>query len=225
MMAPTVSSDTRPLALAVLVSGRGSNLAALLSAIDRGSCRARVVAVLSDREAAPALELAKSRGIETSVVSPKQYADRVAWDAALSDRLAALGPDLVVLAGFMRLIGTALLARFPGKIINVHPALLPSFPGLDAPAQAIAARVRISGCTVHLVDAGVDTGPVLAQAAVPVHEGDDAQRLHARIQVAEHALLPAVIDAIAAGAIALGERPRWCAAQHAEGSLISPPVL
>jgi phosphoribosylglycinamide formyltransferase-1 len=221
----TVSSGMRPpLALAVLVSGRGSNLAALLSAIDAGRCDARVIAVLSDREAAPALELARARNIDTYVLTRKQYPDRLAWDAAFAARLDALAPDLVVLAGFMRLIGTALLERFPGKIINVHPALLPSFPGLDAPAQAIAAGARISGCTVHLVDAGVDTGPVLAQAAVPVHQDDDAARLHARIQIAEHALLPAVIDAIGRGAIALGERPRWCGESEAEGSLISPPL-
>ncbi|HEY6878129.1 MAG TPA: formyltransferase family protein, partial [Polyangiales bacterium] len=126
---------------------------------------------------------------------------------------------------FMRLIGTALLERFPGKIINVHPALLPAFPGLDAPAQAIAARVRISGCTVHLVDAGIDTGPVLAQAAVPVHEGDDAQALHLRIQAAEHALLPAVVDAIASGAIELGEHPAYRGAQQDAPALVSPPLL
>jgi phosphoribosylglycinamide formyltransferase-1 len=215
-----------PLALAVLVSGRGSNLAALLAEIDRGSCHARVIAVVSDRATAPALELARERGIATHVVSPKQHADRASWDAALAAQLAALNPDLLVLAGFMRLIGTALLSRFEGKIINVHPSLLPAFPGIDAPAQAIAKGVRVSGCTVHIVDAGVDSGPIIAQAAVPVHEGDDANTLHLRIQATEHKLFPAVIHAIARGAIELGARPAYRASGATEGqSLISPPLF
>lgn len=214
-----------PIALVVLVSGRGSNLAALLSAIDRGSCNARVIAVVSDRPGAPALGMASAHGIPTYVVSPKQHEDRASWDAALAARLVALAPELVVLAGFMRLIGTALLAAFPGKIINVHPALLPAFPGLDAPTQAINARVRISGCTVHLVDAGIDTGPVLAQAAVPVLEDDDASTLHVRIQAAEHGLLPAVVHAIGTGLITLGPRPSYRGSEGESAPLISPPLL
>jgi len=215
-----------PLPVAVLVSGRGSNLAALLSAIDRGTCHARIVAVLSDRGAAPALELARSRGIATEVVSAKSFADRSAWDEALTERIASFDPQLLVLAGFMRLIGSALLARYAGRIINVHPALLPAFPGLDAPAQAVNARVSISGCTVHVVDAGVDTGPVLAQAAVPVLANDDADSLHARIQRSEHALLPAVVDAIARGRIVLESPPRHVAlAGVAAEPLVWPPLL
>lgn len=213
-----------PTALAVLVSGRGSNLRALLAAIDDGSCHARVIAVVSDRASAAALELARERGIPSYVVAPRQHADRASWDAALAAQLATIAPDLIVMAGFMRLIGTPLLARFQGKIINVHPSLLPAFPGIDAPAQAIAARVRISGCTVHLVDAGVDSGPVLAQAAVPVVEGDDADTLHLRIQHAEHALLPAVVHAIARGAIQLGEPPSYHGEPRAEAMLFSPPL-
>src|SRR6185369_11715763 len=152
---------------------------------------------------------AKERGIETAVVPPKGYASRADWDEALAARVAAASPDLVVLAGFMRIVGAPILARFPHRIVNVHPALLPSFPGTDGPGQAIAKGVRIAGCTVHLVDAGVDTGPILAQAAVPVLPSDDAHTLHARIQVHEHRLLPAVIDAIARGEIVLGERPTF----------------
>jgi phosphoribosylglycinamide formyltransferase 1 len=214
-----------PTAVAVLVSGRGSNLRALLGAIDGGSCHARVIAVIADRAAAPALELARERGISSYVVSPKQHADRPSWDAALAAQVAELKPDLVVMAGFMRLIGTPLLERFGGKIINVHPSLLPAFPGIDAPEQAIAAGVRISGCTVHLVDAGVDTGPVLAQAAVPLHHGDDAATLHLRIQAAEHALLPAVVHAIATGAIELSGRPAYRGPAREGGLLVSPPLL
>lgn len=204
--------------LAVLVSGTGSNLRAIAAAIDAGSCAATIALVASDKESAPALAFASERGLPTAVVKPKDYADRAAWDAALADRIASVAPDLVVLAGFMRIVGSAMLARFPHRIVNVHPALLPSFPGTDGPAQAIAKGVRIAGCTVHLVDAGVDTGPILAQAAVPVLPGDDAHALHARIQVYEHRLLPAVVDAIARGRITLGERPTFSAGAHFDAS-------
>ncbi|HEX6245566.1 MAG TPA: phosphoribosylglycinamide formyltransferase [Polyangiales bacterium] len=187
--------------LSVLVSGRGSNLEALLRAIDQGQCPARVECVLSDREAAPALQLAQARGIATQVVAARAFPDRGVWDVALADALSATTPDLVVLAGFMRIVGPSVLGRFERRLINVHPSLLPAFPGMDAPAQAIAKGVALSGCTVHLVDGGVDTGPILAQAAVPVLPGDDAASLHARIQGAEHQLLPAVIAAIARGTL------------------------
>src|SRR5690606_38057276 len=148
------------------VSGTGSNMRALLDAIDRGACAAEVVGVVSDRPGAAALDHARARGIPTHVVAAKAYADRAAWDRDLAAQIEALRPELVVLAGFMRLVGAATLAAFGGKLINVHPALLPAFPGIDAPAQAIRAGVALTGCTVHLVDAGIDTGPVLAQAAV-----------------------------------------------------------
>jgi phosphoribosylglycinamide formyltransferase-1 len=198
--------------LSVLVSGRGSNLEALLRAIDQGSCPAEVSCVLSDREAAPALELARARGIRTQVVRAKDYADRSLWDAALAEALGREQPELVVLAGFMRIVGSAVLARFANRLVNVHPSLLPAFPGMDAPAQAIAKRVSLSGCTVHLVDGGIDSGPILAQAAVPVLPGDDAPSLHARIQRVEHQLLPAVIAAIARGQITLDPLPQAHAA-------------
>jgi phosphoribosylglycinamide formyltransferase-1 len=216
-----------PLKLAVLVSGRGSNLAALIQAIDAGRCQARVIGVIADRASAPALELARAHGLAATVVGAKDFVERSAWDAALAEQLSALAPDLVVLAGFMRLVGSAVLSRFSGRIVNVHPALLPAFPGIDAPAQAIAARVCISGCTVHVVDSGIDTGPVLAQAAVPVRVGeDDAAALHARIQKAEHTLLPAVVHAIATGTLVLGAAPRFTGSYPSQlPSLISPPVI
>lgn len=210
--------------LAVLVSGTGSNLRAIVSAIDAGHCAAEIALVASDKESAPALAFAAERGLATAVVKPKDYADRPIWDAALAERVASVSPDLVVLAGFMRIVGASMLARFPYRIVNVHPALLPSFPGTDGPAQAIAKGVRVAGCTVHLVDAGVDTGPILAQAAVPVLPGDDAHALHARIQVHEHRLLPAVIDAIARGEITLGERPTFRTPFAADASLVSPAI-
>ncbi len=195
--------------LVVLCSGRGSNLKAIAAVIDEGRCVASIAAVISDRASAEALAFAAARGIPTAIVSPKAHADRAAWDAALADAVHEHTPELVVLAGFMRIVGASMLARFPHRIVNVHPALLPSFPGTDGPAQAVAKGVRISGCTVHLVDAGVDTGPILAQGAVPVHATDDAAILHARIQTVEHRLLPFVIDAIAKGAIVPSEHPRF----------------
>jgi phosphoribosylglycinamide formyltransferase-1 len=214
-----------PLKLAVLVSGRGSNLRALLDAIDAGRCAARVT-VLSDRAAAPALELARERGIASELIASKSYPDRASWDKALAERLRAHTPELVVLAGFMKLLGSATLESFPGRIVNVHPALLPAFPGVDGPAQAVRARVAISGCTVHVVDAGVDSGPILAQAAVPVLASDDAASLHARIQRAEHALFPAVVHAIATGTLLLdGPLPRYLGPTAPdEGQLFWPPV-
>lgn len=193
----------------VLASGRGSNLRAIAHAIDEGRCGIRIAAVVSDKPSAEALVFAKERGIPTVVVVPKSFPSREDWDRALAEEVARFSPGLVVLAGFMRIVGAAMLARFPHRIVNVHPALLPSFPGTDGPAQAVAKGVRISGCTVHVVDAGVDTGPILAQAAVAVFPTDDAASLHARIQRAEHRILPAVIDHVAKGNVELGPTPTW----------------
>jgi phosphoribosylglycinamide formyltransferase-1 len=187
----------------VLVSGRGSNLSAICDAIDEGECAAKVVGVVSDRRSATALQLAEQRGIATRVVALRKGDDRAAWNELLADEVASLEPGLVVLAGFMRVLGPPLLERFPGRIINVHPALLPSFPGHNGPQDALDGGVRISGCTVHVVDAGVDTGPIIAQAAVPVLPGDNAETLHSRIQAQEHRLLPLVVHQIAIGGITL----------------------
>lgn len=214
------------LELAVLVSGRGGNLRAIAAAIEAGRCRARVACVISDRSQAEALAFAADRGFATRVCRPKDHASREAWDAALAETVSEVAPGLVVLAGFMRIVGPAMVARFPHRMINVHPALLPSFPGSDGPAQAVAAGARISGCTVHVVDAGVDTGPILAQAAVPVLPSDDAAQLHARIQAQEHRLLPAVIDAIARGWIVPGAPPTFSdECPFGEGSLACPALV
>lgn len=208
-MATACGSGEERVKIAVLVSGRGSNLLAVLDAIDAGRCAATVVAVISDRPRAGALTLAAERSIPVDVVRVRDYEDRAAWDEALAATVAAHAPELVVLAGFMRVVATPILRRFPRRIVNVHPSLLPAFPGADGPDQAIRAGVRVSGCTVHLVDEGVDTGPILAQAAVPVLPGDDAAELHRRIQVAEHRLLPSVIDWIARGQLVLDPSPRF----------------
>lgn len=196
------------LPIVVLISGTGSNLRAIHNAISKGHCDAKICGVVSDRKSAGGLAFAHDQGVTTRVVSMREYPDRASWDVALADVVASFSPSLVVLAGFMRIVGPAFIERFSNRIINVHPALLPLFPGAAGPQSAIEARVRLSGCTVHIVDQGVDTGPILAQAAVRVLPNDDAQRLHERIQIAEHQLLPQVIDAIARGDIELGDPPR-----------------
>lgn len=173
----------------VLLSGSGSLCAALLDAIDRGQVDARVVAVVSDRQDAQGLARARERGIP-AVAHPLATAeDRAAWDAALRDIVEAYDPDLVASAGFMKLLGPAFLRRFGGRTINTHPALLPSFPGMHGPRDALRAGVKVSGATVFVVDAGVDTGRILLQRAVEVLPDDDVESLHERIKVAERALL------------------------------------
>ena len=184
--------------ITVLVSGGGSNLRALAGAIREGACRGRIDAVVADRPC-PAIAWSEEQGFATRVVRPKDHPDREAWDGALAAALTELDPELVVLAGFMRILGARVLEAFGGRIVNVHPSLLPRFPGMRAPKQAIEAGVARSGCTVHLVDAGVDTGPMLAQASCPVLDGDTPEALHARIQVLEHRLLPAVVDSLLHG--------------------------
>jgi phosphoribosylglycinamide formyltransferase 1 len=186
--------------LAVLVSGRGTNLQALLDAQARGDLApAEIAVVVSNRPAAPALDRARAAGVTAVVVEPRHHPDRDAFEAAMLAVLAEHDVEAIVLAGFMRILGPRAIAAFPERIVNTHPALLPAFPGIDAPAQAIAHGVKVAGVTVHLVDHGVDTGPIIAQRAVPVLPGDTAETLHARIQVEEHRLLPAVVQALASG--------------------------
>lgn len=172
----------------VLLSGTGSLCASLLAAADDPAYPATVVAVGSDRDAA-GLEHARRRGLPTFVCSLRDHPDRAAWDRALAAAVAAHRPDLVVSAGFMKLVGPAVLAAFGGRLVNAHPALLPAFPGAHAVRDALAAGVPVTGATVHLVDAGIDTGPVLAQRQVPVRADDDEDRLHERIKTVERELL------------------------------------
>lgn len=184
-----------PARLVVLASGTGSLLESLLkSAV--GDYPARVVAVGSDR-VCPALDIAAAASIPTFSVRVGEYPDRAAWDTAITEATAAHQPDLVVSAGFMKILGAAFLSRFPGRVVNTHPALLPSFPGAHAVADALAYGVRVTGCTVHLVDGGTDTGPILAQRAVPVLDGDDEATLHERIKVIERELLVEVLATLA----------------------------
>ncbi|GAA3154730.1 phosphoribosylglycinamide formyltransferase [Blastococcus jejuensis] len=172
----------------VLLSGAGSLCAALLAATDDPAYPATVVAVGADREAA-GLEHARRRGVPTFLCALGDHRDRAHWDQALADAIAAHDPDLVVSAGFMKIVGPAVLAAFGGRLINTHPALLPAFPGAHAVRDALAAGVTVTGSTVHVVDAGVDTGPVLAQREVAVLPGDDEASLHERIKDVERELL------------------------------------
>lgn len=177
----------------VLASGGGSTLQALIDASSRPDYPAHVVAVGADRPDIQALERAAAAGIPTFVAAPGQYLDRAGWDTALADATSAYRPDLVVLAGFMRLVGPAFLARFPERVINTHPALSPAFPGMHGPREALEYGVKITGCTIFVVDAGVDTGPIVAQATVPVLDDDDEFTLHERIKVQERELLVEVV--------------------------------
>ncbi|WP_421743634.1 phosphoribosylglycinamide formyltransferase [Cellulomonas sp.] len=192
--------------LVVLVSGTGSNLAALLAAHDDPAYGARVVAVVADRSGIRALDIAREAGIPTAVVSLKDFDDRAAWDAAVTETVAVFSPDLVVCAGFMKLFGSAFLGRFGGRIVNTHPALLPSFPGAHGVRDALAHGVKVTGCTVMVVDEGVDTGPILAQAAVTVEPDDDEATLHERIKAVEQGLLVEWVGRIARGGLRVDGR-------------------
>ena len=186
--------DALPARLVVLASGQGRTLQALLDAAADPGYGATVVAVGTDRAGAPAIERALAAEVEAFTVRPADHPDRESWDRALADELLRHAPDLVVCAGFMRVLGGPVLEHFAGRIVNTHPSLLPAFPGAHAVADALSYGVRITGVTVHLVDEGVDTGPVVAQAAVPVEPGDTEQSLHARIQDVEQ---PLYVDAVA----------------------------
>jgi len=202
---PTVSQSR----LLVLVSGTGSILQALMDACAEPAYGGRIVAVGADREGTGGVARADAAGIPTFVRRLKDSPDRFAWDRALTADCAAFEPDLVVAAGFLKLVGADFLARFGGSLVNTHPALLPAFPGLHSVRDALAHGVKVTGCSVILVDAGVDSGPILAQAAVPVLDDDDEETLHERIKVAERALVVETVGRmIQQGWSAAGRRVR-----------------
>ena len=176
--------------IVVLVSGGGTTLQALLDATD---AHYRVMAVISDDGSAAALDRAARHGVATEIVAPRSYADRAEWDRGLAEAIRAFEPDWVVCAGFMRILGPVVLDTFPQRIVNTHPALLPAFPGAHGVRDALDYGVRVTGCTVHLVDSGVDTGPILAQVAVGIEPGDDETALHERIKVVERELLVDIV--------------------------------
>lgn len=187
--------------LAVLISGSGSNLQALLDACAQPDSPAQVACVVSNVPTAFGLERARKAGVPAVALDHKEFSSRVDFERALLEELEKAGVEWVCLAGFMRLVSADFLARFPGRVLNIHPSLLPAFPGLHAPRQALERGVKIAGCTVHFVDAGMDTGPIIAQAAVPVLPGDDEASLSARILVEEHRLYPLAVRLAVTGKV------------------------
>lgn len=192
--------------LAVMASGRGTNLAAILAAVEAGRVDAEPILVLSDNPEAPALDIARDHGVAALGLSPREAGGRAAFFRLVEERLMEAGADLIALAGFMRLLPASLVQRFRWRILNIHPALLPAFPGLDAVRQALDYGVRVTGCTVHFVDEGMDTGPIVLQAAVPVLPGDTVESLAARIQREEHRIYPEAIQLYAEGRLHLDGR-------------------
>jgi phosphoribosylglycinamide formyltransferase 1 len=195
----------REVPIAVLASGSGTNFQALLDA-DLGP--GKIVLLLSNQPDAKALDRAKRANVPAAVIDHREHASREEFDRAVVDRLRRAHAEWIVFAGFMRVVTRVLLDAFPGRIVNIHPALLPAFPGVNAQKQAFDAGVKIAGCTVHLVDPGVDTGPILAQAAVPVLPTDDLDALRHRILAQEHRLFPAVVRALAEGRLTQDARGR-----------------
>jgi len=192
--------------LAILISGRGSNLQSILDAIAAGRLDATIALVVSNREGAAGLQRARDAGLDARFLNPRDYTDRDAYDRAMADVLKDCGVDLVCLAGYMRLVGTPLLEAFPSRILNIHPSLLPAFPGLDAQRQALEHGVRVTGATVHLVTSALDAGPIVVQAAVPVLDGDSVETLSARVLVEEHRLYPEAIQIVLDGGWTLAGR-------------------
>lgn len=190
------------LKVVALASGRGTNLQALIDRAKAAGAPFTMAGLVSDNPEAFALKRAEEAGIPSCVVLRKEFASRAKFDEALAGAVESFGAQLVCLAGFMRILSPGFLQRFKGRVINIHPSLLPAFPGLNAQAQALAHGVKVAGCTVHFVDEGVDTGPIISQAAVSVEKGDTEQTLSARILAAEHVIYPGSVELIAKGKIA-----------------------
>ncbi|QEL65824.1 phosphoribosylglycinamide formyltransferase [Oryzomicrobium terrae] len=207
MSSPTLSPARNKLAVVVLISGRGSNMEAILAASDAPDYPARVVGVVSNRPDAAGLATAQARGIPTRVVNHKDFpageAGRAPFDAALAEAVDSLAPDLVVLAGFMRILTPGFVSRYEGRLMNIHPSLLPSFPGLHTHRRALEEGVRVHGCTVHFVTAKLDHGPIILQAAVPVLDGDTEPTLSARVLAEEHRIYPRAVAWFAAGRLSV----------------------
>lgn len=197
--------------IAVMASGKGSNLKAILQAAERNECPVNVRLVISDKADAPALKIAKDAGVaDVQSLNPKDHADRAAFDAACAEAIEQAGCQWIVLAGYMRILSTEFIARFRNRIINIHPALLPSFTGAHAVRDALAYGAKITGVTVHLADEVLDGGPILAQAPVPVRNGDTETSLHNRIHAEEHKLYPATLKRIIEEGFSIeGRRVMW----------------
>ena len=209
-MPVTPDPDPSPARLVVLVSGAGTNLQALIDACADPAYGARIVAVGADRDGIEGLARAERAGIPTFTRKVGQFTSREHWDLTLTDTVAAFDPDVIVLAGFMKLVGTSFLERFADRVVNTHPALCPSFPGTTGPADALAYGVKVTGATLFVVDTGVDTGPIVAQAVVPVEDDDDVESLHERIKVAERQMLVENVGRMAReGIVVSGRRVRF----------------
>jgi len=209
--------------IAVLVSGRGSNLQVLIDAAD--AAQANIALVASNRATAPALGRAQAAGIQTLVLLQKDFTDREAYDRHLAEQLQQRGIQWVFLAGFMRILSPAFVRAFPGRIVNIHPSLLPQFPGLHAQRQALEHGVRITGATVHFVDEGCDTGAVIAQGAVPVSPDDDLDSLKRRILVMEHRLYPLVLRWVAQSRLQLEDGRAVLELTETESSYLFEPLI
>jgi len=213
-------SGRGPLRLVVLISGRGSNLAAIARACAAGQVGARIVRVIADRPQAGGIGLAHGLGLETAIVAFDRYADRAAFEAALGAAIDAAAPDLVALAGFMRVLSPQFAARYAGRMLNIHPALLPAYRGLHTHERVLSAGGRVHGATVHFVTAELDGGPLILQARVPVLPGDTPASLSARVQEREHIIYPKVIDWIATGRLRESQGAVWLDGRRLDGPVI-----
>ncbi len=211
------------LTLGILASGRGSNFQSIIDSIESGFLRAKIAVLITDNPEAYAVERAKKHGIESLVLKPKDFADRNSYYSHVADELRKRGVELVILAGFMRVVGKALIDRYRNKIMNIHPALLPSFPGLHGQKQAADYGVKISGCTVHFVDEGMDTGPVIIQAAVPAYHDDTEETLSERILKQEHRIFPYAIKLYSEGRISVEGRKVVVKGDREDSLIINPP--
>ena len=211
--------------IVILISGRGSNMEALIRARDAGELPVTIAAVISNRPDAAGLETAAKAGIVTHYIDHKAFAGREAFDAALAECIDGFAPDLVVLAGFMRILSEGFVRHYAGRLMNIHPSLLPAFPGLHTHRKALEEGVRVHGCTVHFVTPTLDHGPVVIQAVVPVLDNDDEASLAGRVLVQEHRVYPLAVRWFAEGKLRLeGSRVFLAAGQDGDGALISPAV-
>jgi len=211
--------------IGVLASGRGSNFQAIIDSIENGYLKAKIALLITDNPNAYAIERAKNHGIETLIMRPKDFPDKDSYYLNIANELKERGTELVILAGFMRVVGKSLIQEFPNKIMNIHPAILPSFPGLHGQKQAVDYGVKISGCTVHFVDEGIDTGPIIIQSAVPVYEDDTEESLSERILKQEHKIFPMAIKLFSEGRITVEGRKVIINWQREDVAVLTNPLL
>ena len=212
------------LTIGVLASGRGSNFQSIIDNINSGYIKARIAVLITDNPKAYAIERAKNNNIEAIIISPKDFPDKDSYYSHIAEMLKSKGVELVALAGFMRVVGKPLIKAFQNKIMNIHPALLPSFPGLHGQKQAVEYGVKISGCTVHFVNEGVDTGPIIIQAAVPVYDDDTEDSLSERILKQEHKIFPLAIKLFSEGRITVEGRKVMIKTKKEDAVIINPPL-